>query len=584
SIAGFRQLEGRRRYLPDIEQTSDGFVGFTVVTRQHWQDFCVLIEQPDWADDESLATLANRMQRSYELGGVIHEWMRTRSTEEVVAAASLLRIPVAAVESGATIARLPHLVEAGKFRRDAENGVVTPTQYFVVTPGDADSALPPRPAQPAPTLGPPVAALPATARKPPVGLRRKLPFEGLRIAEFAAYFAGPLVGHFFALLGAEVIHVESTTRPDGWRGMTWKKASEPQWWEWSPVFHAVNTNKLGVTIDLDRPRGHELALDLVKHCDVVLENYSPRVMERFGLTYEALRHVRPDLLMVRMPAFGLSGPWRDRTAYAMTVEQASGMSWLSGFSDSQPENPNGPCDPIAGLHAAYALMLGLEHRRRTGEGVHLEVPMIGSALNVTSEQVIEYSAHGHVLTRDGNHGAAAAPQNLYLAADVDDAGTSDRWVALAVETNQQWHALRKGLGDPAWAANPNFDSFDGRRAAQTELDTHLADWCRSHLSDEIVNRLWPLGVPVAKVINCFELTDIPQLQARGFFETVIHPVTGSSTHIGFPIQFSSGPDQWNRSPSPTLGQHNRYVFEDIVGLTCEDVDKLERDSVIGYAP
>jgi crotonobetainyl-CoA:carnitine CoA-transferase CaiB-like acyl-CoA transferase len=583
SVTEAPQQVGRIRYLPDIERTADGYVGFAVVTRQHWTDFCRLIGHSEWVEDETLATLVGRMERSAELRPVIDAWTSAQTTDELVSATNLWRIPAAAVENGATVASVEHLRATGLYERRLDTDAVVPAPPYKL----GGMATRPIPAA-APRIGPPIASQgPSTAQArsaPPRARRRPLPFEGLRIAEFAAYFAGPFAGHFFALLGAEVIHVESTTRPDGWRGLTRKSAADDQWWEWSPSFQSVNTNKLGVTIDLDADEGRDLALRLVAHCDVVLENYSPRVIDAFGLGYEVLRAVRPDVIMVRMPAFGLRGPWRDRTGYAMTIEQVSGMSWLSGFPDSQPENPNGPADPIAGSHAAFALMLALEHRRRTGEGMLVEVPMVASALNVTAEQVIEHSAYGQLLRRDGNRGPAAAPQNLYLSADVDAQGRRDRWVAIAVECDEQWRALRRALGEPSWACSPLLDAATGRHAARDEVDAALSAWCGQRGSDEIVETLWGVDVPVAKVLESFEQRSIPQLAARGFFEMLEHPVTGTHPYAGYPARFSAGPARWNRRAAPTLGRDNRAVFEELVGLSPDEIQHLEATRVIGTRP
>ena len=288
--------------------------------------------------------------------------------------------------------------------------------------------------------------------------------------------------------------------------------------------------------------------------------------------------------MVRMPAFGLDGPWRDRTGYAQTMEQVSGMAWMTGYRDQAPQIPNGPCDPIAGTHATAALLLALEHRRRTGKGTLVEVPMVGGALNVAAEQVVEYSAYGNLLERDGNRGPGAAPQNLYLSADVDEGGRQDRWIALAVETDAQWEALCTGLGDPSWARAPGLATMRDRCAEQDRIDREISAWCEQRSSDEIIDRLWPAGVPVAKVIMPHELIGNPQLDARGFFEQVAHPVTGLNLHGGYPVRFSAGPERLHRRHAPTLGQDNEAILRDLLGLSDDEIRQLRRDGIIGDAP
>ena len=301
-------------------------------------------------------------------------------------------------------------------------------------------------------------------------------------------------------------------------------------------------------------------------------------MDSWGLGYEQLRAVRPDVIMVRARGFGLSGPWRDRPGFAQTMEQVSGLAWLTGFPDDVVQVPNGPCDPIAGTHATIALMHALAHRRRTGAGMLVESPMVGAALNVAAEQVIEFSAYGNLLERAGNRGPAAAPQNVYPTSH------DDRWVAIAIETDDQWARLRTALGDPEWAQGASFADMSGRRAAQDEIDRSLSDWCSARSPDAVIEHLWTHGVPVAKVLLDVEAESIPQLHARRFFETVDHPLTGTNTHGGYPVRFSLGPQQLHRLPPPMLGQHNHFVLSTILGLTDDEISELADRGVIGTRP
>ena len=218
--------------------------------------------------------------------------------------------------------------------------------------------------------------------------------------------------------------------------------------------------------------------------------------------------------MVRMPAFGLSGPWRDRTGFAMTMEQVSGMAWLCGFPEHAPGALFGPCDPGAGLHALIGLLAALEHRRRTGEGRLVECPMVANALNVAGEQVIEHSANGVRLDRTGNRGLAAAPQNCYAAADWDDDLDQHRWVSIAVATDEQWAALRGRARRPGVGgrSRPRHDRrADGRTTTSSTRD--LAAWCAERKAAEIVDELWPAGVPCAVVVHPSENLTMEQLVA-----------------------------------------------------------------------
>jgi crotonobetainyl-CoA:carnitine CoA-transferase CaiB-like acyl-CoA transferase len=207
--------------------------------------------------------------------------------------------------------------------------------------------------------------------------------------------------------------------------------------------------------------------------------------------------------------------------------------------------------------------------------------MVASGLNVAAEQVIEHSAYGTLLERQGNRGPAAAPQGLYACADTAERSGEPRWVAIAVEDDAQWDALRRGLGQPAWTGDPRLCHEAGRRMRHDELDAHLAAWCGARTAKEVVAALWSLGVPVAPVLTCSEPAELEQLQARGFFEIVHHPVSGSTLHTTYPVRISGGPDRLHRRAAPTMGQDNRAVLCGLLGVTDEEFDRLAAADVVG---
>jgi crotonobetainyl-CoA:carnitine CoA-transferase CaiB-like acyl-CoA transferase len=284
--------------------------------------------------------------------------------------------------------------------------------------------------------------------------------------------------------------------------------------------------------------------------------------------------------MVRMPGFGLDGPWRDLAAFAFVIEDASGLTWLTGHPDQLPIEPYCVGDPNAGLHALFGLMLALEHRNKTGEGCLVETAMVDAALNITAEQVMEHSAYGALLARSGNRGPTAAPQNLYQAAGVDEYGREDSWVAIAVSTDQQWMALRAALGEPQWAADPSLATAAGRAQEHDSIDAFLQEWCRTKVADEIVECLWDAGVPVAKVMQPHRQPDLAQLEFRNFFEEVEHPVVAASRYSTLPMRFSGGPEQMHQRHAPLLGEHNAQLLGEL-GLSSAEVDALEAAGVIG---
>jgi crotonobetainyl-CoA:carnitine CoA-transferase CaiB-like acyl-CoA transferase len=414
-----------------------------------------------------------------------------------------------------------------------------------------------------------------------ISAKKVLPFEGLRVVDMTTFWAGPSCTHMLAMLGAEVIHVESTRRPDGTRLIAGIPITEDQWWERSPIFSGLNTNKKGLTLDLQSAGGREVLNRLIATCDVIVENFTPRVLDQIGLDFEAVQAVRLDAIMLRMPGFGLDGPWRDNPAFAYVIEAATGISWLTGYPDRNPYEPYSVGDPNAGIHALNALLIALEHRRRTGEGVLIEAAMVDAAINVAAEQVIEYSAYGALLERVGNRGPTAAPQNLYRTDEIDEFGRADCWVAVAVATDNQWTGLCEALERPDWPTV--FAASEARRANHGIIDEHIAEWCAQRSGDDIVDKLWSHGVPVAKVMQPHRQTELPQLTARGFFEDVGHRLNARTPHSTLPFKLSRGPDRVHVHSAPLLGEHNHEVLSEL-GLTDDEIAELEAQGVIGTAP
>jgi crotonobetainyl-CoA:carnitine CoA-transferase CaiB-like acyl-CoA transferase len=563
----------RRRFIPTpgVGAASDGLVGLGCGTGQQWLDFCVMVGHPEWMEDRSLF-----LDRT-KLAPTIDEWIAGQSVDEVLDLASAFRIPNAPIANGANITSFEHFRERGTFVANPRDGAANPGPPFRL--GSASVRSP----EPAPRLGEwPLGdtCFRAPRENDPADGSTRHPFEGLRVLDMTSYWAGPLTGHVLALLGAEVIHLESSTRPDGARLVGGVPQTEDRYWERGPIFAALNTNKKSLTIDFRDRQGIDLLRQFIGTCDVVIENYTPRVLDQLGLDYESLRVHRPDLIMLRMPGFGLEGPWRDQAAFAFVIEDAAGLTWLTGHPDLLPFEPYCIGDPNAGLHALFGLLLALEHRERTGQGGLVEAAMVEAAVNIAAEQPIEFSAYGALLTRSGNRGPCAAPQNLYQAAGPDEHGRDDSWVALAVATDEHWLALRRVMGEPDWAAEPAFATAAGRMAEQDRIDANLQEWCRSLSADTLVERLWDAGVPVGKVMQPHGQAELAQLESRHFFEEVSHPVIGSSRYSTLPMRFSRGPERLHERHAPLLGEHNDELLGEL-GLTKTQIDALEADGIIG---
>ena len=546
SMAGRPFQTSRGVPVPGIEPTADGWVGFFVITGQQWLDFCALIGKPEWQQDESLFIAVERRLRADQLVGDIQAWTRKRTTEEIVETASLMRIPVAPIGSGETVTSIDHFVAEEWFVRHPD-GFVQPRRPYRFGREPVESAVPARPAGAAGLLwGEP-------RDRPDIGENAgpELPLSGIRVADFTGFWAGPMASGILAGFGADVIHVEGPKRPDGIRMNTIRSMGEPQWWEWSPLFCGANTNKRGITLDLSDRQGREAALRLLGTCDVMFENFSPRVVEQLGLGPGAVLAASPRIVMVRMPAFGLEGPWRDRVGFAQTIEQSCGLAFLTGYEGQAPVIPNGMCDPLAGVHGAVAALVGLAERDRTSAGQVVEAPMVGAGLAVAAEQVVEYSTSGRLPRSMGN-------SSPLMFQGVFRCGGDDEWVAVCLPDEQALRAARDVTG-----GGPE----------------QLERWCSSRQAADAAETLREAGIIAARVQWAHEVVDNPQLEHRGFFERLDHPLCGRHTYTSWPARFGAGPRTWNRTASPTMGQHNTEVLAEL-GFDRSEIDQMRRRGVI----
>ena len=569
-LGGPRSVE-----LPSIEPTKDGWVGFNTNSNQQFTDFLLLIERPDLLEEPEWAQMGTRMARPDEWNEIVRSWTTQHTTAEIVERASLLRIPVAPVNSGRTVFDHVHLRERGVFKKNPTGGFEQPRPPYLM---DGDE---PRPFEAVPAIGEhqdeiaprerPMPGITPSAAKDPA-----LPLAGVRVIDTTAWWAGPSACQMLANLGAEVIKVEAIQRPDGMRMAGGLYIDQPSWWERSAITLAANTNKRGITLNLADPKGLELCKKLIETCDVFIENFSPRVVENFGLDWENFHALNPKAIMVRMPAFGLSGPWRDNVGFAQTMEQMSGLAWITGHADDQPRIQRGPCDPLAGMHAAFATQVALAEREQTGKGHLLECTMIEGALNAAAELAIEWSAYGVELGRDGNRGPQGAPQNVYACAG------DENWLAIVVRNDAEWAALKDLLGNPAWADDEELATHAGRRRKHGVIDEQLASWCAGQALESTVATLLARGIPAAPVWDARIQSKHPQFQARGFFEDVEHPIVGTIPIVRPPFRYATV-DRWNRTPAPTMGQHNHEVLGEL-GLAPDEIAALEEAEVIGTKP
>lgn len=555
--------------VPSIVPAKDGYVGITMVTGQQWLDFAAMVECPQFEEIPQLRFQIGRWEYRDFIYESIGPWFAERTVAEIVELGQLFRLPIAALGNGATIRDMAYMTERGVF-------IDNPAGFHQPRPPWLMAECGPAPLRDTPVLG---AANDESAwqqrESGTPSAQDGLPLRGVRIVDLTAFWAGPAATHLLAAFGADVVKVESIQRPDGIRYSGGMRTDVDDWWEYGWVFHAMNTNKRSVTLDLGSEEGRGLFGTLVDQADVVIENFSPRVMDHFGLTVDVLLKINPRLVVTRMPAFGLAGPWRERVGFAPTMEQIGGLTWVTGLPDTPPVTPRGACDPLAGVHAAFAVLAALNFAERTGTGQLVELPMLETVLNTTAIQPIEAEVFGKTLSRRGNRGHGGALQNIYRCAGDDD------WIAVSVCDDRQWASLVDVVGA---LRDEGLSTEAGRRERADEIDLMLQDWFATQPLDATVEVLAAAGVPAAPVGSPSLVTENPQLRARGFFESLDHPRTGPGLYPTPPFALLAGQRQWLLRPPPTLGEHNEDILRNQCGLTERELAHLAAGGVIGTRP
>jgi crotonobetainyl-CoA:carnitine CoA-transferase CaiB-like acyl-CoA transferase len=559
----------RATETPSIYPSADGWIGFNTNGPQHAEAFLRLIERPELIEAGYVMAGA-RTANKQEFDGWVRDWTTRFTSAEILDRAAVLRVPTVRVNDGRTVLDEEHLVAREFYGPSADGSFQGPRPHYRL-----DGERPP--------TGGPVSEAGADDVSVRDGrdradITKSLPLEGLKVLDVTCWWAGPSNTQLLAALGADVIHVESITHSDPMRyAAAVMFLDRERWWELSSFYVAININKRGITLDLGSPEGVALTEQLVEWADVVVENYTPRVMPKFGLGWERIHEVNPAAIMVRQPAFGLDGPWADRVGFAQNMEQMCGMAYLTGHADQEPLVPRGPGDPLGGAHAAFATLAALARRERTGVGLLVEVPLIEGSLMVAAEPVLEYTAHGRIMEREGNRSAHAAPQGLYPCLG------EERWLALSVGDDSQWRALAGVLGDAVTTADHGLSTLAGRRAAHDRLDEVIGAWAADRTLEEAVAELVMAGVPAAALVDPRLVHDHPQFVARRFFEDVPHCVVGSVPIPGLPFRMS-GRDHWIDHPAPTIGQHNEEILGGLLGLEAAELAALAEAGIIGDRP
>jgi crotonobetainyl-CoA:carnitine CoA-transferase CaiB-like acyl-CoA transferase len=384
------------------------------------------------------------------------------------------------------------------------------------------------------------------------------------VLDFTRVLAGPYATRILADFGAEVIKVQS------------RKTASGSELNNTGYFNTWNRGKLSITLDLSHPVGRELAIRLVDISDVVMENFTPRVMANWGLSYQSLQKVRPNLIMVSMSGMGQTGPWRDFAAFGPTIQALSGITFLTSFT---PDYPLGLgysyADHVAGLYAALAVLVALEHRDRTGEGQYVDLSEYEAMCTLLGPAIMDCELNHSPVVPRGSYPdyALAAPYGCYKCQG------DDRWCVIAVFTDEEWQALRSVLGNPPWTDEARFSTAWQRREHIDNLNELLEQWTVQHSPEEVMDLLQGVGVAAGIVKNAREVAADPQLTARHFFATVTHPTLGETTFDSTPIRLERTPARFGRA-APLLGQDNRYVYQELLGIGDRELTELIEAGVI----
>lgn len=399
-------------------------------------------------------------------------------------------------------------------------------------------------------------------------------FEGLKVAEFAWVIVGPATSRYLAEHGATVVKVESHKRLDTLRGTSPFADNKPTV-DSSMAYGRHNPNKYSVSIDLQHPNGKKLAWRLVRWADIVTESFSPGTMEKWGLGYEDVRKVRPDIIYLSSSMQGRGGPHSGYAGYGMNAVNLCGFTEVSGWPDKPPAAPHGAyTDYINARFDALALIAALDYRRRTGKGQWIEQSQFETSLHFFAPPIMDYWVNGRITGRDGNRHAEAAPHGVFPCRG------DDNWIALAVLNGEQWRAFCAAIGRPSLAEDEAYASLAARKKNEDALEKIVAEWTSGLVPEEAEVVLQKAGVPSHIVSRPKDVYQDAQLKERGYFVPLEHPVMGTQSYEPQSSFILSKTPRRVERPSPCLGEHNEFVFKELLGMSNDEVAEHIADGSI----
>ncbi len=413
----------------------------------------------------------------------------------------------------------------------------------------------------------------------------RLPLTGINVADFSWFGAGPICGEALAVYGATVVRVESESHVDGLRSIGPFPPGKLSL-NVSGYFNNYNANKLGLTLNLNTEKGRALALRLVAWSDVFLTNMTPRIIERWGLTYDKLVELRPDIIAVYQPMQGFDGPHRDFLGFGAVLGPITGFNELTGFPGRTPNGlgTNYPDYVINPMHTLTAIMAALRYRRKTGKGQRIELAQIESSVAALAPALMDCTVNGRIEQRAGNRLPHAAPHGAFRCQDLKiktpfGEKDEDRWCAIACFGDEHWARLRGALGEPAWARDERFATHAGRKQHEDGLEQLITEWTRPQLAEDVMTRLQAAGVPAGAVQNARDCLNDAHLKDRDYYVHLEHPEAGRTTYDGSGFRLSKTPAHFT-SAAPCLGEHNYQVATEILGVSPEEFAELVAEQVL----
>ncbi|MXX53895.1 MAG: CoA transferase [Dehalococcoidia bacterium] len=562
------------RYPITILPCKDGYVSYAVSTEGQWDLLFPMVGQPELLEDPRFVTFEVRREHADDIDAILIDWMKDKTRQEVFEYAagdwSEPASPLLNLSETLADGQLAHR----NFFTDVEHpdaGTITyPTVPFRM------SATQPQ-FRSAPRLGEHTDQVLGAQTPSPSGeragvrvntypsqpLRNKSespPLADIRILDLTRVWAGPLATRILGDFGADVIKISDPRVPIDRLGGTNNK---------------LNRNKPNLALRLDHDSGRDAFLELVKTADVVVENFRPRVMRNFNLTYKNLRAVRPDIIMCSMPGYGTTGKYADYPAFGPSVEAMTGLPSMMGYEGGPPRTSSLAFpDPVSALNSVAAIMTALNHRRRTGQGQFIDLALIEGPICQIGEFIAAHSRTGIQPPRVGNSHPHHAPYGVYPTRGEDE------WIAICVTSDEQWRELCRLMGKPKLANSGKFMVEAARRRDLNILDEIVAQWTREHDGSELAAALQSVGITAGRAAKNYQLLADPHLNARNFIVEIDEPDVGTKTYPGQAIRME-GMDRASWIPSARLGEHTGPILSQLLGMSLGQIADLERNETIG---